>query len=201
MLDTLALAFQMTGDLDQAVETQRRAIVQAQAGGPYNRAELEARLVDLLWAKGDLVGAATVSWEGLASELGESLITDPSLGSSLVLRSEASMKEGRFEEAAELLRGCLATRQKSLPEGHWLIADTVSQLGGALAGAGKFAEAEPLLLDGYAGMADNRRVLPDRKRQAIERIIRLYEAWDKPDQAFEWRRRLGEAAEDVAGQK
>ena len=106
----------------------------------------------------------------------------------------------RFGEAAELLRGCLATRQKSLPEGHWLIADTVSQLGGAVAGGGKFAEAEPLLLDGYAGMADNRRVLPDRKRQAIERIIRLYEAWDKPDQASEWRQRLGEAAEDVAGQ-
>jgi len=200
MLDTLALAFQMTGDLDQAIETQRRAIVQAQAGGPYNQAELKARLVDLLLANGDLVGAATVSWGSRAQQLGESLITDPALGASLVLRSQALIEEGRFEEAAALLRGCLATRQKALPEGHWLIADTMSQLGGAVAGAGKFAEAEALLLDGYAGMADNRRVLPDRKRQAIERIIRLYEAWDKPDQASEWRRRLGEAAEDAAGQ-
>jgi tetratricopeptide (TPR) repeat protein len=199
ILDTLALALQMTGDLDQAIEIQRRAIAQAQAGGPYNRAELESRLVDLLLAKGDLVGAATVSWGSGAQQLGESLITDPALGASLVLRSQTLMEEGRFEEAAALLRGCLATRQKALPEGHWLIADTMSQLGAAVAGAGKFAESEALLLDSYAAMADNRRVLPDRKRQAIERIIRLYEAWDKPDRASEWRRRLEETAKDVAG--
>ncbi|MBU0617636.1 MAG: serine/threonine-protein kinase, partial [Planctomycetes bacterium] len=200
VLDTLALAFQMTGNLDQAVETQRRAIVQARAGGPYNQEELEARLRDLLWAKGDVVGAATVSWEGLALELGEFLITDPSLGASLVLRSEALMTEGRFEEAAAQLRGCLATRQKALPEGHWLIADTTSQLGGAVAGARKFAEAESLLLDGYAGMQDNRQVPPEYKRRAIQRIIRLYESWDKPDQASAWRRRLGAVAEDGVGE-
>jgi hypothetical protein len=27
----------------------------------------------------------------------------------------------------------------------------------------------------------------NRKREALERIIKLYEAWDKPDQAAEWR--------------
>lgn len=110
------------------------------------------------------------------------------------------MTEGRFEEAAAQLRGCLATRQKALPEGHWLIADTTSQLGGAVAGARKFAEAESLLLDGYAGMQDNRQVPPEYKRRAIQRIIRLYESWDKPDQASAWRRRLGAVAEDGVGE-
>jgi tetratricopeptide (TPR) repeat protein len=199
ILDTLALAFQMTGDLDQAIETQRRAIARARAGGPYNRAELEARLIDYLLENGDLVGATTVPWGGLAARLSESLTTDSIPGASLVVRSEILTMEGRFEEAAALLRGCLAMRQKALPEGHWLIADTMSQLGGAIVGEGKFAQAEPLLLEGYAGIKDDRQVLPDLKRRAIKRIIRLYESWDKSDQASEWRKRLGKAAEDGVG--
>ena len=108
------------------------------------------------------------------------------------------MKEGRFGEAASLLRGCLAMRQKALPEGHWLIADTTSRIGGAVAGEGKFAKAEPMLLEGYAALKENRRVPADRKHEAIRRIIRLYESWDKPDQASEWRRRLETAAADSA---
>jgi tetratricopeptide (TPR) repeat protein len=197
ILDTLALAFRMTGDLDQAIETQRRAITQARAGGPYNREELETQLTELLLEKGDLVGAVAVSWKGLATRLGQSLTTDHTLGASLVVRSEALMKEGRFEEAAELLRGCLAMRQKALPEGHWLIADTISRLGGAIAGEGKLAEAEPLLLEGYAGLKGNRRVPTERRDRAIERIIQLYESWDKPGQASEWRRRLENPAADA----
>ena len=107
------------------------------------------------------------------------------------------MREGRFEEAADVLRGSLVTKQKTLPEGHWLIADTMSRLGGAVAGVGKFAEAEPLLLEGYAAMQENRGVaVVDRKHEAIERIIQLYESSGKPDQAAEWRKRLAEVADD-----
>ncbi len=197
ILDTLALAFQMTGKIDEAIATQRRAVDQSRAGGPYNRAELESRLVQLMLAKGDVVGAASLSWEGLAQQFGESLITDPALGASLVLRAETAMNEKRYEDAASLLYGCLATRQKVLPEGHWLIADTVSQLGGAVAGQRRFAEAEPLLLSGYAGLRDDRHVSLDRKRQAVSRIIRLYQTWEKPEQVTEWRRRLEEMADDV----
>jgi hypothetical protein len=106
------------------------------------------------------------------------------------------MKEGRFGEAAELLRGCLAMRQRELPVGHWLIAETNSQLGGAIAEEGRFTEAEPLLLEGYATMKEHPWAPTDRKLRAIRRIVRLYESWDKPDQTSEWRRRLEEATSD-----
>ena len=106
------------------------------------------------------------------------------------------MKEGRFGEAAEVLRGCLAMRQRELPAGHWLIADTNSQLGGAVAEEGNFTEAEPLLLEGYAMLKEHPRAPKDRRLRAIQRIVRLYESWHKPDQASEWRRRLEEATSD-----
>ena len=47
-------------------------------------------------------------------------------------------------------------------------------------------KAEPLLIGGYGQM----NPLPanaNRKREALERIVKLYEAWDKPEQAAEWR--------------
>ena len=48
--------------------------------------------------------------------------------------------------AEEMLRECLAIREKKEPEA-WTTFDTKSMLGGALLGQKKYAEAEPLLLD------------------------------------------------------
>jgi tetratricopeptide (TPR) repeat protein len=190
ILDTLALAYELNGDLDRAIETQRDAIARARAGGPYNREELETRLVDLLLAKGDVLEAAKVSWRELAARLGDSLPADSIVGGSLALRGETLMKEGAFGQAEPLLRACLAMRQKALTEGHWLIADTKSLLGEALAGQDKFAEAERMLLEGYAGMERSPQADERRKRAAVQRIVGLYSAWGKPDRAAVWQRSL-----------
>lgn len=47
----------------------------------------------------------------------------------------------------------LAIREKSQPE-DWSTFNTLSMLGQALLGQGKFTEAEPLLLQGCAGMLE-----------------------------------------------
>jgi hypothetical protein len=187
ILDTLALAYQMTGNLDRAIETQQRAVARARAGGPYNLAELEVRLADLLLERGDVLRAARVSWGGLAGRLRDSLASDSMVGGSMVQQAQALMEEGRFAEAEPSLRACLATRQKVLPEGHWLIADARSILGVAIAGQGKFAEAEPLLLEAYTRVKDDPQAPRDCKQQARRRIVRLYESWGKPEQAAAWR--------------
>ncbi len=104
-----------------------------------------------------------------------------------------------------------------LPAGHWLIFNTRSVLGAALAGQGadpslalgarieKLREAEPLLLEGYEGMKDHPDAPDERKNEALQQIIDLYTAWHEadPDQdydaeAAEWRAKLvpdDEAAE------
>jgi len=199
MLETLALAFRRTGDVNRAIETQRRAIARAKIGGPYNQAELESRLVEYLLAKGDVVGAASASWEELAGRLGDKLLPDTSPGASLVDRSETLIAERRFEEAAELLRGCLAVRQKSLPEDHWLIGDTMVRLGGAIAGQGEFVEAESLLVEGYAELTGARQAPAERKTHAIRQIIDMYESWGRPDEATQWRQRLNETPGSIPG--
>src|SRR5207302_1359794 len=57
------------------------------------------------------------------------------------------------------------------------------------------ADAEPLLLQGYEGMKQREAKIPVNVRQvrlteALERLVQLYDAWDKKDQAVEWRTQL-----------
>jgi hypothetical protein len=49
------------------------------------------------------------------------------------------------------LRACLAIREKKLPD-DWRRFNAQSLLGGSLLGQQKYAEAEPLLVQGYEGM-------------------------------------------------
>lgn len=56
------------------------------------------------------------------------------------------------------------------------------------------AEAEPLIVTGYDGMKKREASIPPAGRQrlveAALRIVDLYESWDKPDEAKNWKDRL-----------
>jgi hypothetical protein len=104
------------------------------------------------------------------------------------------LKQARWPEAERVLRECLAIRQTAQPE-DWSTSNTRSQLGGALLGQGKSAEAEPLILGGYEGLKARQARIPQPARprlaEAAERVVQLYEAWNRPDRAAAWKARLG----------
>ena len=62
-------------------------------------------------------------------------------------------------------------------------------LGGALLVQKKYADAESLLRAGYEGMKQREKTIPPqgqvRLPEAIERLVQLYEAMDKKDDAAE----------------
>jgi TolA-binding protein len=105
------------------------------------------------------------------------------------------LKQKKFAEAEPALRECLAIRAKKQPD-DWLTFNTRSLLGDALLGQRKYAEAEPLLLQGYEGMKQREAKIPpqgkSRLTDAIERLVRLYEAMDQKDKAKQWRERWEE---------
>jgi serine/threonine protein kinase len=110
------------------------------------------------------------------------------LGSNLLNRSKCS-------EAEPALRECLAICAKALPD-DWLRFNIMSQLGGALLGQGRFAEAEPLVVRGYEEIKARAARIPSQTKiprlsEAAERVVRLYEAWGKSDQAKAWKAKLG----------
>ena len=72
----------------------------------------------------------------------------------------------------------------------WTTFNTKSALGEALLGQKKYAEAEPLLLAGYKGMKAREKTTPAlrglRIPEALDRLIELYTATNKPDEAKKW---------------
>ena len=89
-----------------------------------------------------------------------------------------------------MLRAGLALREKQQPDA-WNTFNTQPKLGGALLGQKKYADAEPLLLKGYEGMKQREKTIPTqaatRIPEALDRLIELYRATNKPDEAKKWR--------------
>ena len=93
------------------------------------------------------------------------------------------------------MRECLLIREKTEPDA-WTTFNTKSLLGGSLLGQKNYAAAEPLLVSGYEGMKEREVKIPPqgkiRLTEALERLVKLYDAWGKTDQAAEWRKTLEE---------
>src|SRR5262249_9219459 len=81
----------------------------------------------------------------------------------------------------------------------WETHQARSLLGAALLGQKRYAEAEPHLLRGYEGMKrrEDKIAAQDKVRltDALERLVQLYDAWNKPDEAARWRTELEKAKE------
>jgi tetratricopeptide (TPR) repeat protein len=105
------------------------------------------------------------------------------------------LQQKQWSNAEPVLRECLSIVEEKQP-GRSITFNTQVFLGTSLSGQAKYTEAEPLLLKAYEGLTERARVNPDPARatnsqQAAQQIIQLYEAWGKPTQAAEWRKKQG----------
>ena len=102
-------------------------------------------------------------------------------GSTLLLREEA--RRGRAEAAR------VPDHPREDPARRLDRPSTPSRARRGALDQRKYAEAEPLLLSGYEGMKQREDTIPpqDKPRltRALERLVRLYEAWGKQDEAIE----------------
>ena len=80
---------------------------------------------------------------------------------------------------------------RSIDPDGWRGPHARSLLGAALLGQRKYADAEPHLTAGYAGLAARATAIPPRDRprlgEAADRLIELYTATNKPDEVKRWR--------------
>jgi serine/threonine protein kinase len=94
--------------------------------------------------------------------------------------------QGKFTESEPLAREAVKLEQAKQPD-DWQRFWAESLLGESLAGEKRYAEAEPLLLEGYRGMLarKERTPVPSRRHldSAHEWIVQLYKAWGKPQKA------------------
>ena len=110
----------------------------------------------------------------------------------------------RAREAESRLRQVLTLRFKSPEASHWrTTGETTSRLGGALvavavtdadlsgdARRAKLAEAATLILNANEVLQTSEAVARKYKRDSFTRIIRLYDALEKPEEALKWQQKL-----------
>jgi serine/threonine protein kinase/lipopolysaccharide biosynthesis regulator YciM len=101
------------------------------------------------------------------------------------------LRQKKYVEAEPVLRQCLQVYERKLPD-DFMAFDVKSMLGASLLGQQKHAEAEPPLVQGYDGMKQRETKMPSlwakgRLAEAVERLVQLYDAWGKKDEAQKWR--------------
>ena len=101
----------------------------------------------------------------------------------------AYIGQDKFSAAEPLARETYDWHRKKRPDASGRFRSE-SLLGASLAGQKQYALAEPLLLEGYQGMAARKEqmdVADSFEIDLVGWIRELYQAWGKPDQAEKWK--------------
>ncbi len=152
-------------------------------------------LADLYRARGDYARAHGLGTQAL--EVRRECYSNqnhPELGSSLFLLGRIELEAGNPLAAEPVLQQAL-TILEQLPEGHWRTAMCASVLGACLAAQERYGESEEFLVRGFEALR-RRAELPNCDTlDALERLINMYDAWDRPEQADAYRALLPESDE------
>ena len=85
-------------------------------------------------------------------------------------------------------------RNRTFKADAWTTFNARALLGRALLGRKQYAEAEPLLLEGYQGMKQREAKTPQgslgRMTETVGHLVQLYVAWGNEAEAARWRKEL-----------
>ncbi len=189
-LNNLAMVLRSQGDYAAAEPLFRQAIagLRRQPGGehPLLGSFLNS-LAKTLHLMGRTEEAGPLYAEGLAIKrrlLGEEQV---SVAISLTDIAALAVDRGDPRSAEDPVRRALAIFRRRLPAGHWRIAHAESVHGACLAGLGRYAEAEPLLLGAYPALKETRGEEALETGEALGRLVDLYQAWGKAEEAARYR--------------
>jgi serine/threonine protein kinase/Tfp pilus assembly protein PilF len=184
----LANSYRQTGRMAEALTLIEE--LQAKADKYPDPARLGRLLIDTYMRARKMTEADTLSAQQMKAAR-EKFPGSTQLADAMAFRGQVLLRVKSYSEAEVLLRETLSLREK-LDPAAWTTPDAKSMLGGALLGQQRFADAEPLLLDGYRGLKQIEAQIPEEDRDialpdALDRLIQLYDAWGKPDEAAKWR--------------
>lgn len=94
---------------------------------------------------------------------------------------------GKHAEAEVHIHRALGILARTLPPDHWRRATADSILAACLTGRGRFDEAEELLLASYPIVRDETGEASSYTQEIVARLVSLYEAWGRSDQASRYR--------------
>jgi tetratricopeptide (TPR) repeat protein len=194
-MDNLAAVYAEEGKHAQAEPLFRQTLeIERRVLGPEHPSTLStlSGFASMYQRQGKCPSAETYAAQALAGRRHALGNENPDTTAAAADLALAYQSQGKFTESESLAREAMETDSKIQPD-NWQRFRAESLLGASLAGQKKYAEAEPLLLEGYQGMMTrkDRIAVPDRYHldRAREWIVQLYQAWGKPGKAAEWRKK------------
>jgi serine/threonine protein kinase len=140
----------------------------------------------------DYADAETVLSEALEGQRHRLGSENPLTMGEAVNLALAYVSDKKFTEAEPLAREAFELFQKKqLDDGERFRAESV--LGASLAGQEKYADAEPLLVEGYGRLSAQRESIGAPYRLNVDLahswLVQMYVDWGKPEKAAEWRKK------------
>jgi serine/threonine protein kinase/Tfp pilus assembly protein PilF len=192
-MNNLALTYNDAGQPDKAVPLLQQTLAKSTAKLGLDHPDTLASMSNLALAyrdAGQLEKALPLFEQALAKRREKLGPDHPYTLNSMNHLAAAYREQGDFAKAEQILRECLTRRRQKQPHA-WATFNTQAQLGASLLGRKRYAEAEPLLLQGYEGMKQRETKIPASAKKyltaALDRLVQLYDAWGKPDEANKWR--------------
>jgi tetratricopeptide (TPR) repeat protein len=199
-LSILACLLEVQGKLDQAETMHRESLAIHRKSNEANSTNVVVslnRLGQVLRKQGKFPEAKDTFRQGAAIL---KALPDKELefASALMLVADVLKDQENWPEAETTLAEAYTITKSSLGLAHAEVTRARGNLLWTLHMQGKFAEAEPLLLEVYEVAQSNPKADSDERRQAIERLSNFYVEWaaaapgsGKLQKAMEWRQKLG----------
>ena len=189
----LGRSLYLSGDFDSSIEAYRRAEAEYQfAERPLSVAVLHAALAEALIETRQADEAAALAKDAatiLRSGLGEHQYTWDAARAF----AHALIELGNLDNAESQLRACVAALE-ALPlnfmETQLRVGRAKTALGKCLTRLGRYGEAERVLLDSHEMLTAACGERHGHVRTTRRHLAALYDAWNRPGDAEEWRRSI-----------
>jgi serine/threonine-protein kinase len=186
----LARTLLARGDAAGAERLLRPTLAQQRERLGENHTYIAHSLSDLArirQARGDRTGADTLYRRALAIERKLLAPTSPLLAESLVGLGSLLIDTNRCADGLVLLEEALRIRRRSLIDRHAETGEAASLLGACLMARRSYADAEPLVVDGFEMLQAGRGATHPATLAALRRVIDLYAAWGRTEQEARFR--------------
>jgi serine/threonine protein kinase/tetratricopeptide (TPR) repeat protein len=101
--------------------------------------------------------------------------------------AEVFLKRQEPAKAYELLTQALEVFLQTVPQDHWSFAEARGVMGVYLITVGSYEEAELKLIESYQVIRGRKGLESRYTQKTLERLVALYESWDKPTEAKRYR--------------
>lgn len=189
-LKNLALVLTDLGETGEAETLLREALrIDRKLRGPDHPslANTLNNLAEVLLSRGGLREAEALCTEALSIRRKTLPDDHPRMAGALHVLGRIRVGMNDAAGAEPLLRNALSIYERRLPAGHSKTAGVRIDLGACLLTLGRYSEAENEMLAGYASIVEAQGTNHPPVRSALKRIVRLYEAWGRPEPAAKYR--------------